>query len=170
MFVHRLTFRSCCYCFVLSCLMLSFSLSLKMKTHGKKYSGPIIIFLASFDHVVLRLPSFNHFWFYLSWLGVWNAWDVHINVVREPAKKNLRSSQKVRNWLWIGYKTRLALTKPFIFDRSSQVEIFGTVANLSRWKVQGGQLIKVQGGQSINEVTSRQAPGCQFCPGHPPDN
>ena len=42
------------------------------------------------DYDVICSPSLDHhdFWFYLSGLGVGNAWDVHINIVGEPDKNN----------------------------------------------------------------------------------
>ena len=30
------------------------------------------------------------FWIHLSWLRVWDAWDVHVNVVRKPNRRNLK--------------------------------------------------------------------------------
>ena len=40
---------------------------------------------------VIGSPSLDHhdFWFYLSGLRVWNAWDVHINIVGKPDKNNV---------------------------------------------------------------------------------
>ena len=41
---------------------------------------------------------------YLSWLGVWNAWDVYINIVGKPGKKNL-----LRVWWARLYKATISV-------------------------------------------------------------
>ena len=41
---------------------------------------------------------------YLSWLGVWNAWDVYINIVGKPGKKNL-----LRIWWARLYKATISV-------------------------------------------------------------
>ena len=38
---------------------------------------------------MIGLPSLDHYDFYLSGLGVWNAWDVDINIVGEPDRNNV---------------------------------------------------------------------------------
>ena len=53
------------------------------------------------DYVVIGSASLDHhdFWFYLSGLGVGNAWDVHINIVGKPDKNNVK--QDHQRWRYI---------------------------------------------------------------------
>ena len=72
------------------------------KRRGKNKYVPVMRLICTpSDYVVIGSASLDHhdFWFYLSGLGVGNAWDVHINIVGKPDKNNVK--QDHQRWRYI---------------------------------------------------------------------